>query len=463
MAESAISLYALNHLIKKKTAEQFPRPYWIVAEILEMNVNRSGHCYMELIEKSGNDDRIIAKSRATIWANRYNMLRAFFQTTTGSPLRQGIKVLVRAEVSFHELYGLSLNISDIDPSYTLGDLAMKRREVIDKLTKAGVMDMNRELPLTAVPQKIAVISSETAAGYGDFMDTLLHNPYSFRFSVSLFPAIMQGDSAEHTIIEALEQIHGSSDEFDAVVLIRGGGSQADLQCFNGYDLCFHLAQFPIPVLTGIGHERDESVADMVAHTYLKTPTAVAEFLVDRLLEFSSYLEELGDRFREIVQGHLNAQEQVLREFEKDLKSSAKALLQNRKYALGSLNGELLRTTRKGLKKASEKLAVFSGKAGLMVSNRLSVSRKQLMLIEESSRKLTRSRLKNHNERIGELEKQLKLLRPERVLARGYSITSVNGRLVKSVKDIQEGDRLETRLLDGSIESSASNLKKNFKS
>jgi exodeoxyribonuclease VII large subunit len=228
-----------------------------VAEISELNMNRSGHCYLELIEKDSLSDKIIAKSRATIWAFTFRTLKAYFETTTGETLRGGLKVLLKASIEFHEVFGFSLNIQDIDPQYTLGDLARKKAQIIQQLTSEGVLDMNKGLPFPLVPQRIAVISSETAAGYGDFLNQLETNSFGYCFFTELFPAIMQGDKASESIILALEHVYSHIDEFDLVAIMRGGGSKSDLNCFDDYELAYFITQFPLPILTGIGHERDD--------------------------------------------------------------------------------------------------------------------------------------------------------------------------------------------------------------
>jgi exodeoxyribonuclease VII large subunit len=265
--------------IQKTLKDNLEPSYWVVGEIGAMNVNQKGHCYLELVETK--EDKLIAKSRATIWSYTYSNLSTWFQGITGQPLSEGMKILANVKVSFHELYGFSLNIQDIDANYTLGEKERLKQEVINKLIADGVYEMNKELSLPVVPQQVAVISSPTAAGYGDFITHVDNNNYAYRIHTHLFPAIMQGDEAPSSIIKALLEI-SATDVFDLVVLIRGGGSQLDLECFNDYDLCSHLAQFPLPVVTGIGHERDETIADMVAHTRQKTPTAVAEFIVQDL-------------------------------------------------------------------------------------------------------------------------------------------------------------------------------------
>ncbi|NOQ28419.1 MAG: exodeoxyribonuclease VII large subunit, partial [Bacteroidales bacterium] len=259
------TLLELNKDIQEKIKLNYSNAVWVIAEISELNVNRNGHCYLELIEKDIITDNIISKSRATIWAFTYRMLNPYFENATGHKLSSGIKILVQANVEFHELYGLSLNITDIDPNYTLGDLAQKKAEILKKLEEEGVLHMNKEISLSSIPQKIAIISSDTAAGYQDFINQLTNNSFKYKFYTKLFPAVMQGLQAENSIINSLEKIYEYEDFFDAVVIIRGGGSQSDLSCFNNYLLSANIAQFPLPVLTGIGHDKDESIVDLVAH------------------------------------------------------------------------------------------------------------------------------------------------------------------------------------------------------
>jgi len=277
-----LSLLELNKLIQDTLKNNLEPSYWIVAEIGELKVNQKGHCYLELLQNE--ESKVIARVRATIWSNTYRNLSTWFQGITGQPLAEGMKILANIKISFHELYGFSLNIQDIDASYTIGEKEKIRQEVINQLVNDGVFEMNKELTLPLVPQKVAVISSPTAAGYGDFMQHIDENPYAYRVNTKLYEAIMQGSEAPASIIQALHNVNEIG-VYDLVVLIRGGGSQLDLACFDNYELCSHLAQFPLPVLTGIGHERDDTIADMVAHTKLKTPTAVAEFILQGLAAF----------------------------------------------------------------------------------------------------------------------------------------------------------------------------------
>jgi len=340
------------------------------------------------------------------------MLRPFFETTTGIPLKSGIKILCKVSVEFHTRYGLSLNITDIDPSYTLGDLARKKQEVIMRLRREGVYAMHRELPFPVVPQRIAIISSETAAGYGDFMESIGQNRYGFLFYTSLFQAVMQGNEAPGSIISALERIHESGSEFDCVVIIRGGGAKADMESFNQYDLAYFITQFPLPVITGIGHERDESVADMVAHLALKTPTAVAEFLVDKLLSFEFNLSAQLDRLSSSVKNRAQAELSLLERY----------------------RGDLVHLSR-----------------GLLLKHSESILHSEQRLRREVISQFNRSR-----DYLALLNKRRDLVDPQNILKRGYSMTIHEGKSITSVRKIKPGSRLETRLHKGIIISKVEN-------
>ena len=304
MNDQQLSLYQLQQQVKGSLDDTFSMPVWVKAEISEMTVNRSGHCYLDLIETGSGTDTVIARCRATIWSYTFRMLKPYFETTSGQTFTEGLKVLLQAKVEYHEVFGFSLNIRDIDPVYTLGDLARQRREIIRKLQEDGVFEMNKELELPLVTQRIAIISSPTAAGLQDFLDQLHNNPHQFVFYTKLFPAVMQGNEAPRSIMNALDLVFEYEDMFDAVVIIRGGGAQIDLACFDQYELAFNVAQFPLPVITGIGHDKDDTVIDMVAHTRMKTPTAVAEFLISGALQFSQQLNELESHFIELVNEQL---------------------------------------------------------------------------------------------------------------------------------------------------------------
>ena len=403
---TSLLLSQLLEQVEMSLKKEFSSSIWIRAEILELQVNRSGHCYMELIEKSPDDDAILARARATIWASKYSMLKAYFETMAGMPLKSGIKILCKVSIGFHKVFGFSINITDIDPAYTLGDLARKKQEVIKQLRDEGVMDMNRDLPFPTVPQYIAVISSETAAGYGDFMDSIKATMQQYHIHTSLFPAAMQGEDAPASIIGALDEIHASAIPFDCVVLIRGGGSRADLECFNDYSLAYYITQFPIPVLTGIGHERDESVADLVAAYGLKTPTAVAEFLVDKFLAFDFRLSSYREKLSTLVGRTVKHQEMRLERLAGDLVHLSRAFVQRQ--------GERLDRSGQRIRKGS----------GFRISR--------------------------ERERLGHLEAKNELVNPVNVLKRGYSMTLHRGKVLREIGALRAGEQLETRLQKGTV-------------
>ncbi|MBR5477513.1 MAG: exodeoxyribonuclease VII large subunit [Bacteroidaceae bacterium] len=290
--DKPFTLYSLNNLVRSAISEALPRRYWVTGELSEVRETAVGHCYIELVERNEETQETIAKARGTIWARTYSLLRPYFLEQTGQPFAAGLKVLLQVSVGFHELYGYTLDVCDIEPAYTIGDIARQRQLIIKRLTDEGVIGLNKELEFPLLPQRIAVISSATAAGYGDFCDQLLNNRYGFVFYPHLFPAPMQGNGAEQGIIAALDKIAEKVDNWDVVVIIRGGGATSELGCFDTYDLANNCAQFPLPIITGIGHLRDESILDIVAHTCAKTPTAAAEFLIHAMLANETWLSEL---------------------------------------------------------------------------------------------------------------------------------------------------------------------------
>lgn len=292
-----LTLFSLNNLVRNAVAQGLPSPYWVAGELSEVREAVNGHCYIELVQRDEVTGELVAKARGTIWQRVYSLLKPYFLQETGRSFSAGLNVLLQVKVSFHELYGYTLDVCDIEPAYTIGDMERQRRLVIRRLTEEGVIDLNRELPFPLLPQRIAVISSSTAAGYGDFCDQLLGNRYGFVFYPRLFSSPMQGSGVEQGIIEALDRIAENIDCWDVVVIIRGGGATSELSCFDTYELANNCAQFPLPIITGIGHQRDESVLDMVAHTRAKTPTAAAEVLVHAML---ARLEMLEGTMRGIV-------------------------------------------------------------------------------------------------------------------------------------------------------------------
>ena len=276
-----ISLFELQEQIKKGIEQQVRGTVWVTAEISEIKQNVSGHCYLDLVDYANNNKGVVAKVRGMIWASTYRVLRPYFETTAGAPLSNGMKVLLKVQVQYSPIYGLALSILDIDPSYTVGELEMKRQQTIKRLQDEGCFNLNSTLELPLLPRRFAIVSSSTAAGYRDFMKHLIENEYGYIFNVELYQAQMQGDLAGESMIAALDKIAGETGKrYDAVIIIRGGGSAMDLSCFDDYELASNIAQFPLPVITGIGHDQDFHICDMVAHTWLKTPTAVADFIID---------------------------------------------------------------------------------------------------------------------------------------------------------------------------------------
>ncbi len=477
--ERQMTLSELQQQVKYNLEEAFALPVWVVAEISEMTVNRSGHCYLDLVETEQGTDNVVARCRATIWSYTFRMLRPYFETTTGQSFSEGLKVLLQAKVEYHEVYGFSLNIRDIDPVYTLGDLARQRREIIRRLKEDGVFEMNKELELPLVPQRIAIVSSPTAAGLQDFLDQLHHNPHQFIFYTKLFPAIMQGNEAPRSIMDALEQIYLYEEWFDAVVIIRGGGSQLDLACFDQYDLAFHVAQFPIPVITGIGHDKDDSVVDLVAHTRLKTPTAVAEFLIAGSLRFAQELKELEERFIEMVNDQIEENKNRLTEATEQLSVMVNQLIVSQRNRLEVAGIHLANRTEVFLKDQQTNLKQLTVDARNLTKRFVTGQRHTLENSGNRLRFLFRQQvLKGKNElsknehllkiRATELLKaekknlisiqaKLRLVDPQNIIRRGYSLTMVDGKIIKSVAQVRTGDQLETRLNDGIIISTAKKI------
>ena len=307
--DSPLTLYSLNNLVHNAIADALPTRYWVTGELSEVRETAVGHCYIELVQRDEETQELIAKARGTVWARIYSLLRPYFLEQTGQPFAAGLKVLLQVSVGFHELYGYTLDVCDIEPAYTIGDIARHRQLIIKRLTDEGVIGLNKELDFPQLPQRIAVISSATAAGYGDFCDQLQNNRYGFVFHPRLFPAPMQGNGAEEGIIAALDTIAQEIDNWDVVVIIRGGGATSDLGCFDTYDLANNCAQFPLPIITGIGHLRDESVLDIVAHTSAKTPTAVAELLIHSMLANETLLTDIQSIIATAVAQRMEAEKQ----------------------------------------------------------------------------------------------------------------------------------------------------------
>ena len=452
MEHSALSLSELNGEIKSILREHTQKKYWVTGEISELKVNYSGHCYLELIEKKPESDQIIARSRATIWAQSFRMIKSYFETTTGQLLREGLGIMVKVSVEFHEVYGLSLNITDIEPTYTVGQLALKKQQIIERLTEEGVIGMNKELEFPAPCHKIAVISSVTAAGYEDFADQLLNNPYGYSFYLKLFPAVMQGEESENSIITALDRVYQYEYFFDAVVIIRGGGSQADLSCFDSYWLAYHITQFPIPVLTGIGHEQDDSVVDLVAHTRLKTPTAVASFLIDQKAQLHVRLEEITDLISSRTRQTFEMNKRKLYDLAGRFHYVVNNFVVQRTKQLELIGYRLSSASRQFLLKKEALIAQKENRLKIRTISIMKNCQYEINTTVKLIRHTIRHFLSNRSQKLELQASRMAYLDPEHILQRGYSITKYKNKVLTDASRVNPGEQIETRLYHGTINS-----------
>lgn len=449
-----VSLEELQLIIRDSLYLALPDFYWVMAEISELKENNTGHCYLELIEKHPDDKNVRARVRAIIWRNRYRFLKAFFENSAGETLKEGLKILVKIKVEYHELYGLSLIISDIDPAFTIGEMAMKRLYVIKKLEQEGVFTMNKDLIFPAVPQRIAVISSKNAAGYSDFVNHLKGNSFGYVFYTALIESSLQGTETEQGVISALDKIALNSHLFDLVVIIRGGGSQTDLSWFDSYNIAYHVTQFPLPVITGIGHDKDVTVTDLVANRSLKTPTAVADFLIDSVASAENEIIEISS-------GIINASRIIIEKNRNSIETSGIKLLPLARIMLSDVKDKLL-TKIIEINNTGKELIFRAALIPANQESKLSSSVKSLF-----SGKVTALKMKNqsliaaslnfltvNNVMVKSLESTLLLLEPENVLQRGYSITSVNGRILRNSDQVKINDLIDTQLYEGSLRSKA---------
>lgn len=403
------TLSQLNALISEEIKRSFPDTYWIIAETSDVRVNANGHCYLELIEKIESNKNIIARSRAYIWNSNFLLLKTFFENTSGQVFTSGIKVLVRVSIDFHPLYGYGLNIIDIDPAYTIGDVNKRRQDILNRLEKEGVLTLNKELDMPLFPQCIAIISSNTAAGYEDFLEHLMNNKFGYVFYPVLFPAIMQGAQTEDSIIKALNNINDHRDYFDVVVIIRGGGASSDLASFDTYDLALNCSQFPLPIVTGIGHERDDTVLDFISYYRAKTPTAVAAYLIN-------YLDEVNLRILEIESDLSDFRSQLIDLYDKKIRQLA----------------------------------------GMLPITAVRVQEKNKLLLDLLRDQLMRNSIQLLNkEKLSIKEKEIffELSSPEYILSKGYSITLKAGKAIKSSEELKDKDVIETIFSKGRVKSS----------
>lgn len=407
--DDGISLSELSAIIEQGLKQTLSPHYWVVGEISEIQDNRNGHCYLELIEKPDDEQNPTAKMRAVVWANVYRMLSPYFESETGSRLSVGMKILVQVSVNFHPLYGFSLQITDINPTYTIGEEEQRRQKIIRQLEDEGIIDLNKEIPLPSVIQRIAVISSETAAGYQDFMQQLQYNLHGIAFHTELFPAAMQGVEVEKTVIAQLDEIFKRERDFDAVVIIRGGGARTDLRWFDSYEIAANVAQFPLPVITGIGHDKDQSITDLVAHTSLKTPTAVAEFIVDTCSGFIDNLNDMQDTIFALFSEEIRRQNEILTDYVSTISHKIQLTTVQLEGKLSHIQQVLRHSVQTNIMQATNKL--------------------QLM------------------------EQTIEARKPESVLKRGYTLTTTaDGKIIRSSKQLTKNDNITTHFADGTVSS-----------
>jgi exodeoxyribonuclease VII large subunit len=450
--EERLSLTELQLIIKDSLYMALPDMYWVIAEISEMKENYAGHCYLELIEKHPDEKNARARIKAVIWNKKYNFLRSFFENVTGEQLREGMKVLVRTKVEYHELYGLSLIISDIDPSFTIGEMALKRQMIIKRLDEEGIFTMNKELFFPLLPQRIAVISSKGAAGYSDFINHLTKNSFGYIFYTALFETVMQGAETEQSVINSLDRIAANPGMFDAVAIIRGGGSQSDLSWFDNYNIAYYVTQFPLPVITGIGHEKDLSVTDMVAFQSLKTPTAVADHLIDCVAGTESHLEEMSNVISDTAKLIIDDNRNRLETFRMKLIPVAKLMISDNKENLSEKLIELINfgkeyIVKAGLIPANQKSRLISASGYYSTARNTHVENIRHELVSRSKSYIDKIR-----NRMDSLENKLMILDPVNVLKRGFTITTVDRKIIKSTDQISENDLIDTKFYDGNVKS-----------
>lgn len=424
-----LTLYELNSLVSSLIDIDLPDCYWVVAELSEIREVR-GHCYMELVEKDDVSNTPVARASAKCWASRWSVLRPMFERVAGQRLSVGMKVLIKVKAQFHPAYGFSWIVTDLNPEYTMGDLARRRQEIVRQLKSEGVFDLQRELQLPLFAQRIAVVSSENAAGYGDFCRQLHDNSYGYAFSVRLFCAVMQGEAVEKSVISALNSIYEDCNSFDCVVIIRGGGATSDLSGFDTLALAENVANFPLPIITGIGHERDESVLDMIAYAKVKTPTAAAQLLVDNLAHTDSLVDSVRQRLS-VVASRRMEREQI---------------------RLSSLAGRIpVLFSLVGVKQTAV-IDRISARLSAAVAMRFADEQRQLDKVASCLREASSRRLLDESHRLSVLQQRIEAENPERLLKRGYSITTYNGHAIKDASLLESGAEVETRVEHGKFKS-----------
>ena len=450
MKDDFITLSQLNGLIREVFEMNFVEDIWLVAEIAELRVAGAGHCYLELVEKKG--EKIVARIKANIWSYQYQRIAMDFFAATNSKLKKGMKVLLSVGISYHALYGMSLVVKNIDPNYSLGDLERRKKEILDQLKKENLLNRNKRLDLELVPKRVAVISSETAAGYGDFLNQIKNNSSSYFIYLELFTSVMQGDCLGSSIVDSLITIHKRLTEFDCVVIIRGGGASLDLAGFDNYDLAKAISRFPLPVVTGIGHERDDTVIDHVSFLKVKTPTAAAEFLLSKFSDFESYYEGLREGLVYYTKERVNRSKVKVKNLSYSLKSSTQKQVEQERLMLTKINSELPHRSSSLLKSKFIKLLEIGNKISNGKSNLLSSETQKIGLLKQRLSFAPEKLIRNQKNFISTQLKTLKFLHPNNVLKRGYAIVLKEKSIVTKSESLRKNDVITVKMKDGVIKS-----------
>lgn len=422
-----MTLFELNSLVSEVLENAMPRQYWVEAELSDVN-ERRGHLFAELIEKDEDSNTPVARASAKCWASTWYSLKRTFERVTGEQLRTGMKVLLKVYVQFHPAYGFSWIITDIDPTFTLGDLAKKRMEIIAQLKAEGIFDMQRQLSLPMFCQHIAVISSATAAGYGDFCNHLHNNPYGFFFKTTLFHAVMQGEQIESSVIDALNRIFDAHEEYDCVVIIRGGGATSDMSGFDTLDLAENVANFPLPIITGIGHDRDECILDMISFHRVKTPTAAADFLLSHLDNTSRTIDDLADRMVRSVARYLETERVRMKGISSKIPILFSMVKANETNRIELLSKRIENALRQKTEQENHRMQMLQHTIEVAVRLAIEKERHRLSLLAQKGLSLD----------------------PEIILKRGYSITLSGGKVVTDASKVIKGEILETKLANGTV-------------
>lgn len=450
--QKTYSLKELNQLVKETLSQYLSQAYWVVGEISEIKEHYSGHCYLELIQKDEESDNIVARARATVWSYSYRMLKPYFESTTGRKLSPGLKIMVLAQVNFHEVYGYSLNITDIEPTFTIGDLELKRRETINRLIADGVFDMNREQTLDLLPNRVAVISSPQAAGYEDFRKHLLGNKARYRFTIKLFEAAMQGEDAETSIIQALSNIYNEIDKFDVVAIVRGGGASADLSCFDSYSIASHIAQFPLPVITGIGHDKDTTVADLVAFKAVKTPTALAEYLIGLASEAEQLYLSLFNSLVELSTSYTESSKLQLIAFADQLKSASQLTVFHHKNRLTKTWSSLPVLAKFYTYKNLSQVNGLKEQVKSVAGNYINTPKIAIEKYNKDLKKYVIQNLWANKQKVDFFGRLIETMNPTNTLKKGFTITMINGKTIKSAVEIEKDSLITTIFWNGEIKS-----------